>query len=788
MHSCRCPFCRDQRPKIKARRHRSRRYNPKPRHQIVRYKKPRIQKKLSFEEMQEIARREAPKVGIRTGAQYKSPAAKEWRDRFGLIARPGEVYVGGDKEYASREGFSWGYFLNRSQLTFEEMQEVARQECPEAGITSVTKYIGPKNREWREEHGLIATPHMVHDPVMKKQLRRKGFSWNYYLGKIDFIPKIDRTDNEAREALARKIYVEEKCSAKATEDRLREMGIGAGGRTIARWVQDIECPDKRIAVARQIYAQDKDIQRTSEKLIELGLGAGRPAIKEWVSDPQYGKPLFSGSKRKVGLLARVQKQKEEARKKWQPLFEELDKHPEKTLRQIAEEFGVKYGSFTHAVRKRKPRNYLRRYNPKPRHQLVREPGWKRLKAFKHHGSNEQREQARELCRTTNLSYQEIKEQLGVSETTSTIARWCQGIKRPMRLARDHARELCRTTWLTLQEIGEQLGGITKGTIFDWCQEIKRPGKPEKEQARELCRTTNLFYREIGTLVGFGEGTISKWCQGIKRPDKPKNPFIEQARGLCRTTNLSHREIGEQLGGIPMYKIQRWCKEIKRPLEALKEQAKELCRTTHLSHREIRAQLGRVTRGTISDWCRGIKRPKKPKNPLIDKAQELCRTTHLSNKKIGEHLGGIPASTIRLWCKGIKRPPKRRHQRYRYRRNSLNPISHGICPDCYEEQTGEKPAKQIRTGDVKVICAWCKDVIYDPESEEGPDDPRRNPIEFDEIVAELLELNHPYVRDLAVARGFAYYTARDTDWFTEMILKELQEEFDSPEEATEALDI
>ena len=62
------------------------------------------------------------------------------------------------------------------------------------------------------------------------------------------------------------------------------------------------------------------------------------------------------------------------------------------------------------------------------------------------------------------------------------------------------------------------------------------------------------------------------------------------------------------------------------------------------------------------------------------------------------------------------------------------------------------------------------------------------MEVDEIAAELLELNHPFVRDLAVAHGFTYATARNTAWFLKMVTEELLEEFESLEDAVDELEL
>ena len=43
-------------------------------------------------------------------------------------------------------------------------------------------------------------------------------------------------------------------------------------------------------------------------------------------------------------------------------------------------------------------------------------------------------------------------------------------------------------------------------------------------------------------------------------------------------------------------------------------------------------------------------------------------------------------------------------------------SHGICSSCFEEQTGKKSPERIRLHDIKVVCAWCNTVIYDPKTE------------------------------------------------------------------------
>jgi len=67
--------------------------------------------------------------------------------------------------------------------------------------------------------------------------------------------------------------------------------------------------------------------------------------------------------------------------------------------------------------------------------------------------------------------------------------------------------------------------------------------------------------------------------------------------------------------------------------------------------------------------------------------------------------------------------------------------------------------------------------------------RRNPDEdFLEIASEILELNHPYAKDLAAEGGIVYATVRETPWFLNKIADTLEEEFNTAEEAAEELEL
>ena len=74
--------------------------------------------------------------------------------------------------------------------------------------------------------------------------------------------------------------------------------------------------------------------------------------------------------------------------------------------------------------------------------------------------------------------------------------------------------------------------------------------------------------------------------------------------------------------------------------------------------------------------------------------------------------------------------------------------------------------------------------------------RRNPdyqqldsrYEFLELAEEVLELNHPYAKELAVNDGIVYAMVRETPWFLNKIAEILEEEFDTAEDAAEELDL
>lgn len=132
-------------------------------------------KKKRWEEIQEIARREAPKAGITTSSAYRK--AVSWRNMHGLPTQP-EYVIGTTR----RKGFSWDHYLNRDKktdLTFEQIQKIARREAPKAGITTRKQYLDAK--EWRQSLGLLAQP--AYFPDKGRYVRRKGFSWDYYLNR-----------------------------------------------------------------------------------------------------------------------------------------------------------------------------------------------------------------------------------------------------------------------------------------------------------------------------------------------------------------------------------------------------------------------------------------------------------------------------------------------------------------------------------------------------------------------------------------------------------------------------
>jgi len=74
--------------------------------------------------------------------------------------------------------------------------------------------------------------------------------------------------------------------------------------------------------------------------------------------------------------------------------------------------------------------------------------------------------------------------------------------------------------------------------------------------------------------------------------------------------------------------------------------------------------------------------------------------------------------------------------------------------------------------------------------------RRNPdyrqldssYDFLELAEEVLELNHPYAKELAVNDGIVYAMVRETPWFLNKIAETLEEEFDTAEDAAEELDL
>jgi len=59
-------------------------------------------------------------------------------------------------------------------------------------------------------------------------------------------------------------------------------------------------------------------------------------------------------------------------------------------------------------------------------------------------------------------------------------------------------------------------------------------------------------------------------------------------------------------------------------------------------------------------------------------------------------------------------------------------------------------------------------------------------DFEELTAELLEINHPYVRDLARDSGQVYALLREDSWFFNHIVENLMEEYESIEDAEDAL--
>jgi len=183
-------------------RHRHRRYRrniiPSPLQRDVSFSRTIQRRRLTFEESQEIARREAPKAGITSGRQYLE--AKQWRNDLGLLGTPYQVWDSHLRKSFVRPGFNWDYYLGKTsqrsskkikELTFEESQEIARREAPKAEVTSGRQYLEAK--QWRDELGLQATPSRVWDSSLGNDVRRPGFSWNYYLGKTSQRPsKIKR--------------------------------------------------------------------------------------------------------------------------------------------------------------------------------------------------------------------------------------------------------------------------------------------------------------------------------------------------------------------------------------------------------------------------------------------------------------------------------------------------------------------------------------------------------------------------------------------------------------------
>jgi hypothetical protein len=55
------------------------------------------------------------------------------------------------------------------------------------------------------------------------------------------------------------------------------------------------------------------------------------------------------------------------------------------------------------------------------------------------------------------------------------------------------------------------------------------------------------------------------------------------------------------------------------------------------------------------------------------------------------------------------------RRYRHYYRNPEPVTHTICADCFEQQMGRKPRRKRSKieGDIKVVCAWCQKVVFDP---------------------------------------------------------------------------
>jgi hypothetical protein len=93
-------------------------------------------------------------------------------------------------------------------------------------------------------------------------------------------------------------------------------------------------------------------------------------------------------------------------------------------------------------------------------------------------------------------------------------------------------------------------------------------------------------------------------------------------------------------------------------------------------------------------------------------------------------------------------------------------------------------KSLTPQDVFIIESQITDYELNPYRS-NPENPAED---FEEIAEELLELNHPFARDLARDEGLVYAMLREDPWFFNRLVQELMQEFETPEEAAEELEL
>ena len=145
--------------------------------------------------------------------------------------------------------------------------------------------------------------------------------------------------------------------------------------------------------------------------------------------------------------------------------------------------------------------------------------------------NAQKERAKELRATTNMTIKKIATELDVHP--NSISKWCKGIQKTEQTEqeqkKEQAQELRATTNMTIKEIATELD-VHPNSISKWCKGIQKTEQTEqeqkKEQAQELKRE-GWTIKTIAAELGKDKSTISRWCKGIQKTKKEKTESTDK---------------------------------------------------------------------------------------------------------------------------------------------------------------------------------------------------------------------------------------------------------------------